>query len=96
MRVMGKANVGGVLRKGIDRAREQLELNPSDESALSLGSGTLYDLGEEKEAFEWIERACDLYPDNAGTLFNGACLYAKAGYTDKALSMLEQAFAPGI
>lgn len=95
MRVMGKDKVDEVLRKGINRARKQLELNPSDVRALSLGSGTLYDLGEKKEAFEWIEKAFDLYPDNAGTLFNGACLYAKAGHTDKALSMLEQAFARG-
>jgi len=95
MRVMGKANVDETLRKGISRARKQLELNPTDVRALSLGSVTLYDLGEKKEAFEWIERALDLDPDNSGTLFNGACLYAKAGYKDKALSMLEHAFARG-
>jgi adenylate cyclase len=95
MRVMGKDKVDEVLRKGISRARKQLELNPSDVRALSLGSGTLYDLGEKKEAFEWIEKSMELYPDDAGTLFNGACLYAKAGYNDKALSMLERAFARG-
>jgi len=95
MRVMGKDKVDEVLRKGITRARKQLELNSSDVRALSLGSGTLYDLGEKKEAFEWSEKSMELYPDDAGTLFNGACLYAKAGYNDKALSMLERAFARG-
>ncbi|HEY2650101.1 MAG TPA: adenylate/guanylate cyclase domain-containing protein [Puia sp.] len=95
MRVMGKDNVDEVLRKGISRARKQLELNPSDVRALSLGSGTLYDLGEKQEAFEWIERAIELFPDNAGTLFNGACLYAKAGHINQALNMLEHAFARG-
>jgi adenylate cyclase len=95
LRVMGKDNVNEVIRKGISKAQKQLELNPTDTRALSLGSGTLYDLGEEQEAFEWIERAIKLYPDDASNLFNGACLYAKAGYMDKALSMLEHAFAKG-
>ena len=95
MRVMGKDNVNEVLRKAISKARKQLELDPTDTRALSLGSGTLYDLGEEQEAFEWIERSIKLYPDYASNLFNGACLYAKAGYRDKALSMLEHAFAKG-
>jgi len=95
LRVMGKDNVNDVIRKGISKARKQLELNPADTRALSLGSGTLYDLGEEREAFEWIERAIKLYPDDASNLFNGACLYAKAGYRDKALSMLEHAFTRG-
>jgi len=36
-----------------------------------------------------------IIPDEAGTLFNGACLYAKAGYTDKAINMFEQAFTRG-
>jgi tetratricopeptide (TPR) repeat protein len=95
MRVMEKENVDEVLKKGINKARKQLELNPADIRALSLGSGSLYDLGEKKEAFEWIERAFKLYPDDAGTLFNGACLYAKAGEKDQALLLLERAFAKG-
>ena len=95
LRVMGKDDVEEILQKAINKARKQLELDPTDTRALSLGSGTLFDLGEEREAFEWIERSNKLYPDYASNLFNGACLYAKAGYKEKALSMLEHAFAKG-
>ncbi|MEJ0082229.1 MAG: tetratricopeptide repeat protein [Puia sp.] len=95
LHVMGKDNVHDVIRKGISKARKQLELNPDDVRVLALGSGSLYDIGEKKEAFEWINRAFELDPDNAGTLFNAACLYAKDGKKDDALSLLERAFAKG-
>jgi adenylate cyclase len=95
LRIMGKDNVHDVIRKGISKARKQLELNPEDVRALSLGSGSLYDLGKKQEAFEWIHRAFSLYPDDAGTLFNAACLYAKDGNKDQALILLERAFAKG-
>ncbi len=47
LRIMGKDNVHDVIRKGISKARKQLELNPEDVRALALGSGSLYDLGEK-------------------------------------------------
>jgi adenylate cyclase len=95
LRVLGKDNVHDVIRKGISKARKQLDLNPEDVRLLALGSGSLYDIGEKQEAFEWIQRAFALAPDNAGTLFNAACLYAKDGQKDEALSLLERAFAKG-
>jgi adenylate cyclase len=95
LRIMGKDNVHDVIRKGIGKARKQLELNPEDVRVLALGSGSLYDIGEKQEAFEWIHRAFSLYPDDAGTLFNAACLYAKDGNKDQALILLERAFARG-
>ena len=95
LRVLGKDNVHEVIRKGINKARKQLELNPEDVRVLALGSGSLYEIGEKQEAFEWINSAFELDPDNAGTLFNAACLYAKDGQKDHALSLLERAFAKG-
>jgi len=95
LRVMGKDNEHDVIRKGISKARKQLELNPDDARALALGSGSLYEIGEKDEAFEWIRRAFELYPDDPGTLFNAACLYAKDGNSDYALSLMERAFARG-
>jgi adenylate cyclase len=95
LRVMGKDNVHEVIRKGISKARKQLELNPGDVRVFALGSGSLYDIGEKQEAFEWMNRAFELEPDNAGTLFNAACLYAKDGNKDYALNLLERAFAKG-
>ena len=95
LRVMGKNNVHEVIHKGISKARKLLELNPDDVRVLALGSGSLYEIGEKQEAFEWINRAFALDPDNAGTLFNAACLYAKDGKKEDALSLLERAFAKG-
>jgi adenylate cyclase len=95
LHVMGKDNVKDVIRKGISKARKQLEINPGDVRVLALGSGSLYDIGEKEEAFQWIRRAFELYPDDAGTLFNAACLYAKDGKKEQALILLERAFAKG-
>jgi adenylate cyclase len=95
LRVMGKDNEHEVIRKGISKARKQLELNPNYARVLTLGSSSLYEIGEKKEAFEWIQRAFELYPDSPDTLFNAACIYAKDGKKDQALSLLERAFAMG-
>ncbi|HLA59703.1 MAG TPA: hypothetical protein VK622_13105, partial [Puia sp.] len=95
LRVMGKDNVHDVIRKGISKARKLLELNPEDVRVFALGSGSLYEIGETQEAFEWINRAFELDPDDAGTLFNAACLYAKDGNKDYAMNLLERAFAKG-
>jgi adenylate cyclase len=81
--------------EGINRARKQLELNPDDRRALSLTSGSLYDAGEKEEAFEWMNKALELYPEEAGTLVNAACLFAKAGDKEKALDILELAVGKG-
>ena len=83
------------IREGINRARKQLELNPDDRRVLSLTSGSLYDSGEKEEAFEWMNKALELYPGEAGTLVNAACLFAKAGDKGKALDILELAVGKG-
>jgi adenylate cyclase len=83
------------VREGIKRARKQLELNPDDRRVLSLTSGSLYDAGEKEEAFEWMNKALELYPGEAGTLVNAACLFAKAGNKEKALDILELAVDKG-
>ena len=63
--------------EGLRRARKQLEIDPDDRRVLSLGSTNLYDAGEKEEALQWINRALELYPEDAGVLINGACLFAK-------------------
>ena len=54
----------------------------------------LYDAGEKEEAIRWINRALELYPDDAGVLYNGVCLFAKSD-KEKALSLLEKAVEKG-
>jgi len=95
LRMLGKDGAQEKIHEGIKRARKQLELNPNDRRALSLGSGDLFNIGEREEAFEWINKALKLYPEDAGVLINGACLYAKDGNKEKALDLLELAVGKG-
>ena len=95
LRMLGKEQTHETLLDGINRAKKQLELNPTDRRALSLTSGSLFDIGEREQAFQWINKALDLYPEDAGVLINAACLFAKDGDTEKALGTLEMAFGKG-
>ena len=82
-------------REGIQRAERILMLNPRDGRALSLGSGALFEEGQEARALEWSRRALELNPDDPSALVNGACPHAKAGQKDEALDLLERVFARG-
>lgn len=95
LRVLGKGGVREITLEGINRARKQLELNPSDRRILSLAPGSLYEVGEREEAFQWMLKGLELYPEDAGVLINGVCLYAKDNNREKALDLLEIAVGKG-
>ena len=80
-------------REGLGRAERVLEFNPTEPRALSLIPGYLLDEGQPERALETSERALTLYPDDMSTLVNGACLRARLGQKDRALDLLERAFA---
>jgi TolB-like protein/Tfp pilus assembly protein PilF len=82
-------------REGIRRAERQLDLDPGDARALSLGAGALLRDGRLEQALAWSARALELHPDDQGVLINGACIRARAGLKDEALSLLERSFAKG-
>jgi adenylate cyclase len=95
LRMLGKDENQEVIGEGIAKARKLLKLNPTDRRILSLGSGSLFEMGEREEAFQWIDLALKLYPEDAGVLINGACLYAKDHNTNGALTLLETAVSKG-
>ena len=95
LRIMGKDNAEETLLEGIRRAKKQLELNPNDKRALSLTAGYLIDVGKREEAFQFIDKALDLFPDDTLVLVCAACLYAKDGNKEKALDLLELVFGKG-
>jgi len=95
LRILGKEETREITIEGINRAKKQLELNPTDRRALSLTSGSLFEIGEREEAYKWINKALDLYPEDAGVLINATCLFAKDGNKEKALSTLELAVGKG-
>ena len=95
LRMLGKEETRETTLEGINRAKKQLELNPTDRRALSLTAGNLLEIGESEEAFQWINKALDLYPEDAGVLINAACLFARDGNNEKALDLLENAVEKG-
>ncbi|MBZ5654223.1 MAG: winged helix-turn-helix domain-containing protein [Acidobacteriia bacterium] len=96
LRMLGRIEEArAATREGIRRAERTLMLNPTDCRALSLGSGALFETGQEARALEWSQRSLDLYPDDMSTLINAACLHAKARQKEEALALLERVFARG-
>ena len=96
LRMLGRPEEASeAVKEGIHRAENALALNPLDGRALSLGSGALFHDGQKARALEWSQRSLELYPDDAGTLVNAACLRAKLGQKEEALEFLERVFARG-
>jgi adenylate cyclase len=97
LRMLGReTEAREALLDGIRRAERQLELDPVDVRALSLGSGALFEAGKRDRAKQWIERAMEIDPDDGGVMTNAACFYAKDGNTEAALDVLEKMFARGV
>jgi TolB-like protein/Tfp pilus assembly protein PilF len=82
--------------EGIRRAERQLELDPVDVRALSLGSGALFETGQRERARQWITRAMEIDPDDGGVLANMSCFHIKNGDYEAALDVLEKMFARGL
>lgn len=95
LKILGNNQAQDALKDGLTRVRRQLELSPTDRRALSLGATSLFDYGDKGEAIKWINKGLDLYPEDESTLFNGACLFAKNGNKEKAISLLEIAINKG-
>ena len=95
LQMLGKDNAMEKAHEGIARARKQLRINPDDIRALSLGSVSLSELDEEVEAYQWVEHALQINPEDSGVLFNGTCLFAKSGNKERGLDLLEKAFKRG-
>jgi serine/threonine protein kinase/tetratricopeptide (TPR) repeat protein len=96
LRMQGRrAEADETSREGIRRAERQLELDPTDVRALSLGSGSLVEIGQPERAMLWARRALEIDPDDGGAMINAACLYARLAMKEEALELLEKTFARG-
>jgi len=76
-------------RRGIERARAFLKLNPDDNRALNMGAFALLRLGEREEGIEWLTASVEKAPADSIVHYNEACFYALAGETERALDCLE-------
>lgn len=93
--ILGSNKAEDALAEGVAKVRKHLEINPIDRRALSLGASALIQIGEEDEALRWMNRALELYPEDGGIIFNGACMFAVSGDKERALNLLEIAIAKG-
>ena len=81
--------------EGVRRAERQLDLDPNDARALSMGANLLLRDGQRERAQSWAERALELHPDDQGVLVNVTCFRALTGQKDGAIALLEKTFARG-
>lgn len=96
LRVLGRNDEAKTVnREGIRRAERQLELDPTDVRALSLGANGLDEDGQHDRALRWSRRGLELHPDDVSALLNGACLHARHGLKEEAIDLLERVFAKG-
>jgi serine/threonine protein kinase/Flp pilus assembly protein TadD len=82
-------------RRALDAIQRQLDINPEDTRALTLGAGCLARLGEDEKAVEWIHRADSIDPDDAVILYAIACVYGILGSREKAIEYLQKAVEAG-
>lgn len=78
-----------VTRKGIERVRAVLELNPDDNRALNMGAFALLRLGHAEEAKKWMSASMKNAPMDSIIQYNGACFFSLAGDVEHALDCLE-------
>jgi TolB-like protein/Flp pilus assembly protein TadD len=79
-------------RRGIERARVVLELNPDDNRAYNMGAFALLRLGEREEAEKWMRTSLENAPMDTIVHYNAACFHALAGNIEESLDCLENCF----
>jgi adenylate cyclase len=78
----------------ISHAEQVLAHDPSNGSVMSFGAGAYAALGQRERAYEWMERALLVDPDNLSMRYNFACaLAAFIDDKDGALRHLERSLA---
>lgn len=81
--------------RALKLALAEAELDPENGRARYLAAGLQVRLGEREEGKRNAEAALRLRPDDYGTLYNAACVYAQAGEPERALDLLDRAVATG-
>lgn len=82
--------------KAIALALEALKLNPRDSKLHNRLALAYAHLGDEKRSRRHIDRAFEIAPENADSLFTASLLAAKRRRPDEAIPLLERALAAGL
>ena len=90
-----KAEAQVAFGRAFRAAEKHLELHPDNARALYLGAGALVHLGDRERSLEWARLALAIDPEDAGILYNVACVYANLGQNEEAINCLEKAMVHG-
>jgi serine/threonine-protein kinase len=82
-------------RQAISLAKETLQVNPKDTSALGVLGFCHAMLGEKKQALQYLQEGLQLAPTGPEMRFKAALVYNQFGETERALDWLEKAVAAG-
>ena len=82
-------------RRAVRVIEKHLEMHPDDARALYLGAASLCQLGEKARSLDWARMALAIDPEDAGILYNVACVYSLQGQVDEAVRCLEKAMIHG-
>jgi len=82
-------------RRSLRVIEKHLELHPDDARALYLGATDLVQLGEKARSLEWARMALAIDPEDAGILYNVACVYSLQGHLEESVACLEKAMVHG-
>ena len=83
-------------RRSLQVIEKHMELHPEDVRARYLGAGALCQLGEKARSKEWADKALAMDPGDASVLYNVACVYARLGEIEEAISCLERSVTSGM
>jgi len=78
------------MRRGLERARVHLAIDPGDVRAIYLSAGAFAQLGDPDEARRWLARALEAEPDDPAVQYNVACVLANLGEHDRAIDLLDR------
>ncbi|MBI3406347.1 MAG: protein kinase [Acidobacteria bacterium] len=82
-------------RRSLRVIEKHLEIHPDDARALYLGATDLCQLGQKARSLEWARMALAIDPEDAGILYNVACVYSLQGQVEDAVDCLEKAMVHG-
>jgi len=85
----------GLAKRALEHALEEADLDPENGRARYLAAGLQVRLGDIEAGKRNAEAALRMRPEDFGTLYNAACVYAQIGEFDRALDLLDLAVDTG-
>jgi adenylate cyclase len=89
------ARAESLARRALGRALEEADQDPENGRARYLAAGLQVRLGDIAAGMRNAEAALRMRPDDFGTLYNAACVYAQVGDYDRAMDLLDRAVDTG-